>query len=98
MGLVYIWFWLFKNKKLIKETNIIHCHDVFIWYLPFRFLYPHKKVYTTFHGWEGTWPIPWQNILQKRLANKLSNGTIAVGKYIGKYYGIKADKIIYGGI
>lgn len=97
LGLIYIWFWLFSNRKLIENADIIHCHDVFIWYLPFRFLYPSKKVFTTFHGWEGIWPIPWKNIYFKRLAAKLSDGTIAVGKYIEKYYGIEANKIIYGG-
>lgn len=97
-GLLCIWFWLWQNKRLIKWAEIVHCHDVFIWYLPFRFLYPKKPVFTTFHGWEGSWPIPWKNVLLKRLAAKLSKSTIAVGKYIEKYYGIKADKIIYGGI
>jgi len=98
IGLLHIWLWLWRNRKLIKETNVVHCHDVFIWYLPFRFLYPQKPVYTTFHGWEGVWPIPWKNITLKRLAARLSWGTIAVGGYIEKYYGIKADKIIYGAI
>ena len=98
VGLFFIWWEIFKNRKLITDSDIVHIHDVFIWYLPFRFLYPYKKVYTTFHGWEGVWPIPWQNILQKRVAKQLSSGTIAVGKYIEKYYRIKVDKIIYGGI
>lgn len=97
-GLLYIWIWLFKNRKIIKKADIVHCHDVFIWYLPFRFLYPNKPVYTTFHGWEGIYPIPYKNIMLKRLAAYLSWRTIAVGKYIEKYYGITADKIIYGGI
>ncbi len=97
IGLLYIWYWLFKNRTLIKNSNVIHCHDVFIWYLPFRFLYPNKRVFTTFHGWEGKWPIPLKNILLKRLANKLSFGSISVGHYIEKYYGIKSDFIIYGG-
>lgn len=97
LGLLCIWFWLFKNRSLIKQSDTIHCHDVFIWYLPFRFVYPKKVVYTTFHGWEGIWPIPWKNILYKRIANRLSWGSIAVGRYIEKYYGIKANKIIYGG-
>ena len=96
LGLIYIWFWMFRNRKLIENADIVHCHDVFIWYLPFRFLYPKKPVYTTFHGWEGIWPIPWKNILSKRLATKLSWGTFAVGHYIEKYYGIRADKITYG--
>lgn len=98
LGLLYIWFWLFKNRNLIKNADIIHIHDVFIWYLPFRFLYPRKKVFTTFHGWEGHWPLRWRDILMKRMAAKLSVGSIAVGKYIEKYYGIKVDKIVYGGI
>ncbi|MDO8260613.1 MAG: glycosyltransferase, partial [Candidatus Magasanikbacteria bacterium] len=76
-GLIYIWTWLFKNRKIIENADIIHCHDVFIWYLPFRFLYSKKPVYTTFHGWEGIWPISWKNIFLKKLAAKLSWGSIA---------------------
>lgn len=97
IGLKFIWWNIFKNRKLIVGADVVHIHDVFIWYLPFRFLFPFKKVYTTFHGWEGIWPIPWQNILIKRMAARLSDGSIAVGKYIEKYYGIKATKILYGG-
>jgi glycosyltransferase involved in cell wall biosynthesis len=98
LGIKFIWWQIFRNRKLIKDADVVHIHDVFVWYLPFRFLYPAKRVYTTFHGWEGKWPIPFGNILQKRLAVRLSSGTIAVGKYIEKYYGIKTNKIIYGGI
>lgn len=96
LGLIFIWLWLFKNRKIIEKADIIHCHDVFIWYLPFRFLYPKKPVFTTFHGWEGIWPIPFKNILLKRLASRLSWGTVAVGHFIEKYYGVKVDKITYG--
>jgi len=48
-----VWKQLWKLKRIIISADIIHCHDVFFWYLPFRFLYPTKKVYTTFHGYEG---------------------------------------------
>lgn len=98
IGLLYIWFWLVKNIKLVEWADVVHCHDVFIWYLPFRFLYPKKKVFTTFHGWEGIWPIPYKNILLKQIAARLSSGTMGVGKYIEKYYGIRVDKIVYGGV
>ncbi len=97
LGLLFILWQIFLDRKFIQDSNVVHIHDVFIWYLPFRFLFPFKKVYTTFHGWEGVWPIPQKFIFLKRLANKLSDGSIAVGKYIGKYYGIKSDFIIYGG-
>ncbi len=98
IGLFYIWFWFLKNYRLILNSDIIHIHDVFIWYLPFRFLFFWKKVYITFHGWEGKFPIPYWNILNKKLAYYLTSGNICVGKYIEKYYGIKSDFVIYGGV
>lgn len=97
-GLLKIWIWLFRNRRLISESDIVHCHDVFIWYLPFRFLFFGKRVYTTFHGWEGVYPVSVKNILLKRLAARLSWGNICVGRFIEKYYGIKADVITYGGV
>jgi glycosyltransferase involved in cell wall biosynthesis len=97
LGLLFIWWNIMVNIKLIKQADIVHIHDIFIWYLPFRFLYSNKRVVTTFHGWEGKWPIPVLNIFQKRIASALSHRTIAVGKFIEKYYGVKADKILYGG-
>ena len=48
-----VWRQLFKNLHEIRSADVIHCHDVFFWYLPFRFLFPFKKIYTTFHGYEG---------------------------------------------
>lgn len=98
IGLLYIWFWLFKNKNYIKNADIIHIHDVFVWYLPFKFLYPRKKVFITFHGWEGKYPIPFWNILNKKIANYLCSGSISIGKYINKYYKIKSDYVTYGSI
>ncbi len=96
LGLIYIWLQILKHRKLINEANIVHIHDVFIWYLPFRLFLPNTKVFTTFHGWEGIWPVPLFNIIQKRIASKLSMGTMSVGKCTLKYYGVKVDKIIYG--
>ncbi|MDP2685148.1 MAG: hypothetical protein Q8P20_09015, partial [bacterium] len=46
-GLLYIWYWLFKNRELITRSDLVHIHDVFIWYLPFRFLFPRKRVFIT---------------------------------------------------
>jgi len=98
LGLLTIWAYMWKNKKVFLDAEIVHIHDVFIWYLPLAVFFPKKKFYITHHGWEGKWPIPKKNIFYKRLANRLSSGNIAVGKYIEKYYGIKTDKIIYGGV
>ena len=96
LGLVFIWIWFFKNLNVIKNSDLVHIHDVFIWFLPFRLLFYRKPVFTTFHGWEGKYPVPLNNKLQKRIASWLSNGTIAVGEYIQKYYGIKTDLVTFG--
>src|SRR3989344_5637229 len=98
LGILYIWFWFFKNRKLIEKSDIVHCHDVFIWYLPFRFLFPRKPVYITFHGWEGVYPIPWKSILLKRVAVILSKGNICFGKYLKKYFGIKSTSVTFGAV
>lgn len=97
IGLLHIWFWIFKNRELIKESDIVHCHDVFIWYLPFRFLYPNKKVYITFHGYED-YPLRKLSILIRKISAKLSRGNICIGKFIEKWYGIKANYISYGAV
>jgi len=98
VGLIYIWIWLFKKRKLILDADIIHIHDVFIWYLPFKFLFPKKKVYLTIHGLEWGNPFNKISLLQKRMAVLLSSGSIGVGKFLEKYIGSRFDQIIYGGI
>jgi len=98
LGLFYTWHWLLKNIDLIKESDIIHIHDVFIWYLPFRILFPRKPVYTTFHGRWGKYPIPFSDIIQKRLGAKLSKGVISIGEYIPRNYGFKSDITLYGAV
>lgn len=92
-----IWKWFILHRKLIVRSDIIHCHDVFIWYLPFRFLLPFKKVYTTFHGYES-YPLPFKNILIHKLSEILSSGNICIGEFIKKWYRTKPDYISYGGV
>ena len=81
---------------MIKESDIVHCHDVFIWYLPFRFLYPKKPVFTTIHGLEWDEPLAKLSILQKKMAARHSTKIIGVGKFLEKYLRIKFDLITYG--
>lgn len=93
-----IWLFLMKNSSLIQQADIIHCHDVFIWYMPFRFLFPFKKIFTTFHGYEGKFPIKAKAIIIRRLSNFLSRGSINVGNFIEKWYGTKSTFTTYGGV
>ena len=93
-----IWREVWQKRQFLKTADIVHCHDVFFWYLPFRFLLTNKPVFTTFHGWEGVYPIPTKNILAHRLAEKLSRGNICIGDYLPIHYGTKADFISYGAV
>lgn len=95
IGLLYIWIWLLINNKYLRWADIVHTHGVFVWYWPFRFLLLNKPIYTTFHGWEGIYPIPKKNILLRQIAAKLAWKNIAIGGFIEKHYGIKADEILY---
>lgn len=96
-----LWRELFKLRKLIKEADIIHIHDfaVFIyWYLPLRFLYPLKRLYITFHGWEGVCPPQQKTILIRKITEYSTKGNICAGEFICKWYKTKADFITYGGV
>jgi len=93
-----IWWWLWQHKDLIKNADIIHCHDVFFWYLPFRFIYPKKKVYITFHGYETKFPPSKKAILVRKISDWLSNGSICIGKYVKKWYGASSKYVTYGGV
>ena len=92
-----IWGELWKLRKLIKISDVIHCHDVFFWYLPFRFLFLNKPVYTTFHGYES-YPLKSKDILMHKIAEKLSVGSICIGHFMKKWYGTKPNYISYGGV
>jgi glycosyltransferase involved in cell wall biosynthesis len=94
---IVIWKWLWQNRELIGNADIIHCHDVFFWYLPFKFLFPLKKVFTTFHGYES-YPLKQKNILIRKMSEILSNGNICIGDFIPKWYGTKPTYIEYGGV
>lgn len=93
-----IWWQILRLNKLIQSADIVHCHDVFFWYLPFRFLFPAKKVYTTFHGYEGDSLPTTKAIMMHKIAEKLSSGNICIGKFLEKWYGTKATYISYGAV
>ncbi|MBI2309999.1 glycosyltransferase family 4 protein [Candidatus Collierbacteria bacterium] len=54
------------------------------------------KIYTTFHGWEGVCPPTRSAIWQKKLAQKLSRGTIGVGRFFKKWYGVEQNRAVWG--
>ncbi len=93
-----IWREVWKTRKLIQDADVIHCHDVFFWYLPFRFIYPSKPVYTTFHGYEGNKIPSKKAILMHKIAEKLSKGNICIGDFLKKWYGTRPTYVTYGAV
>ena len=99
LGLLFIWWQLLtKYWSLFAKAEVIHVHDVMIWVLPLRLLLPSKNWVLTMHGWEGVYPIPKKNVWLKRLSARLATKVVLVGEYIGQYYGVKSDLVIYGGV
>lgn len=94
----HIWNYLYKNIHLIKRADVIHIHDVFYWYFPFRFIYPRKNVYMTFHGYEGNSLPSIKAIVSHKIAESLTWGNICIGDYLSKWYKTKPSFISYGAI
>jgi len=93
----FVWKWMWQYRSHLKKADVIHCHDVFFWYLPFRFLFPRKKVFVTFHGYES-YPLSKKAVMMHKIAELLSIGNICIGKFIQKWYGTKPTYVSYGGV
>lgn len=93
----YIWKWVLQNLKIFYKADIIHVHDVFYWILPFRVLFFFKKIYITFHGYED-YPIRGKWVIQRKVSEWFSNGSICVGEFMKKWYLANPTSVIYGGV
>lgn len=93
-----IWTWLQQHNYIIREADVIHIHDVFFWYLPFKLLFPKKPVYITFHGYETVFPPTQTAKLNRKIAERMTLGNICVGDYIAPWYETKPSLVTYGGV
>lgn len=94
---IKIWSWIWKNKKILTSAVVVHAHDVGWWLLPLLPLI-NSKLFITFHGWEGEYPVPVLHKIHRYLLAKASVGTVHVGKYIQKFYWDKPTAVLYGGV
>ena len=92
-----IWRELFRNINLIRNADIVHCHDVFFWYLPFRFLFFWKISFVTFLGYES-FPVSFKNVIVRKVAEILANGNICIGDFMKKWYSANPTIVSYGGV
>lgn len=92
-----VWQEIQLYSSVLKEADVVQVHDVFWWILPQYFLIV-GKCYTTFHGWETQFPIPFTAKLQRWVYAKLSTKTVHIGGWIQKYYWDKPSVVMYGGV
>lgn len=92
----YIWLWFLKNISLIQKADIIHVHDVAYWLLPFKLIYPRKRFYVTFHGYED-YPVRKKWIVQRKIIEQVVNGSICIGEFMKKWYKANPSVVLYGG-
>lgn len=90
-----VWKWIKHKQQLFETSDIVHAHDVFWWYLPTKFRL-NTPVYTTFHGWEGAFPPTFKAKMWRKIAEKMSLGTICVGDFIHTWYGTNPNVVTYG--
>lgn len=95
---ITIWKWWWKHLHLLSTADIIHVHDVFFWILPFRFLFPRKKFFITFHGYEGASEPGFRQILWHKVGELLSAGNICIGDFHKNWYGTKPSLVSYGAV
>jgi len=97
LGLIVLWLKLFRLIPILFKADLIHIHDVFIWYLPLRIIFPTKPVYVTFHGYES-YPVNFKSKIYRKIAEKLCRGNICIGRFMKKWYGTKPSIVTYGAV
>src|SRR5919112_553415 len=97
-NMVKMFLFLLKNFKKLSSQDVIHLHDywTFMWILP---IIPLLKmpIFMTFCGYDGYPPRRFPKLMVK-FAEKFVKGSICIGPYLPKWYGIKPDYIMIGGV
>ncbi len=94
---VSVWKWIFLHAQLFCTADVVHAHDVAWWLAPLWICIAHKY-YTTFHGWEGKFPVPPAHKVHRFIAAQASLQTIHIGDYIQKFYWDTPSLVLYGGV
>lgn len=91
-----VWQWMFAHRYLCKNV-VVHVHDIAWWILPWMPII-FKNFYITFHGWEGIYPVPLTNKLQRLIFSFCAKKTVHVGGYIQKFYWDKPNLVMFGAV
>ena len=93
-----VWAGMFRQLPALWQAAIIHVHDVFWWLLPFLPLLWWKRIYITFHGYESVAGPSQTQKFWHQLASWLTRGTICIGGFHTKWYGVTSNQISYGAV
>lgn len=93
-----VWSAMWSARAKLIHADIIHVHDVFWWLLP---IYPllkllNRKVYITFHGYEGSEVPTATQIFWHKLAEVLTDGNLCIGGFHQKYYTVTPTLTSFG--
>jgi glycosyltransferase involved in cell wall biosynthesis len=91
---------VWQRLNYFLQADVIHIHDVFFWILPIYIILKifGKKIFITFHGYEGINNPKFRQIFWHRLAEMLCKGSIAIGGFHQKWYGTKSLIISFGAV
>ncbi len=92
-----IWRSLAQYQSVLLAADVIHVHDVFWWLWP-QWWHYRRRLFITFHGWEGDYPVRINAKIQRWLASKLCRGSIHVGGWISEFYWDHPTAVTYGGV
>jgi glycosyltransferase involved in cell wall biosynthesis len=91
-----VWVWMLENLQIFKDAELVQAHDVFWWYLPIRYIFLQKPVFTTFHGYENVEGPTTGAKFSRKISEFLSCKTLAIGGWMQKWYGQNPDLVSYG--
>lgn len=94
---VSIWGWLYTHRSLWINADVIQIHDVFWWIIPFIF-FVRNKTWMTFHGYELPGPPTWAQRFWHQLAAHLTVGSLGIGGFHPKWYGVNPTRVSYGAV
>jgi glycosyltransferase involved in cell wall biosynthesis len=91
------------HLPILLNADVIHYHDYQplwrwgLWLHPLLRL-AGKRIFITFHGWEGHFPPSSIARFRRRFIAAIVDGSLAIGHYISKWYATNSAVISYGGV
>jgi len=93
-----IWWWWLRHISLLLHSDVIHVHDVFFWLLPYKCIFFWKKMYITFHGYEGINNPKWNQKLWHQVAEMLTEANLCIGGFHQKWFKVIPSIISFGAV